>query len=72
MRIAQSIHHLPLYKSLIMHLTNGTMRQAIHILDPSWIDPARIEHRTFKIAVLMGLIDEDGNQIKPAVKQEIL
>ena len=63
LQIAQTIHHLPLYKSLIQHLTNGTMRQAIHILDPDWVDPPRIEQRTFKMAVLMGLINENGDQL---------
>ena len=58
MEICNAIHHLPEYKDIIIFLTNETMLQCIHTLDPDWKDSAkRIEPRTYKVAQLMGIID---------------
>ncbi len=58
LQVAQALYHKPLYETLIQHLNNETMLQAIHVLDPEWKDTKfRIDLRTYKIAELMGLFD---------------
>ena len=59
MIMSQALNPLAEYKKIIQFLSNETMDQCIHVMDPEWENTSsdKITAKCYKIAQLMGLIN---------------